>query len=50
MNEKIKTFTINAVKILAFILVWMLLFHACSKPSAYERGYEAGYEDGQRDG
>lgn len=58
MKEKIKEFTINAVKILCFIIVWLFLFHSCNrytKPDdekyqdAYDAGYERGYEDGKDD-
>lgn len=45
MKEKIKNFIINFVKILVFILIWMLLFHSCNRPTQYEKGYQQAIDD-----
>lgn len=49
MSEKIKHFTINAVKILVLVFIWIFLFHSCNRPTQYEKGYEDGYEQGYED-
>ena len=46
MKEKVKSFTINFVKILLFILVWMYLFHSCNSIKTNEQIYNEAYEEG----
>ena len=50
MKEKVKSFTINFVKILLFILVWMYLFHSCNSVKTNEQIYQEAYEEGYQDG
>lgn len=50
MKEKVKNFTINAVKIILLIIVWAYLFHSCNHARTYESGYDEGYERGYERG